>query len=157
MAGCLGCRAAFIPLDSLPWQLTEEEGGRYGGGFPGSLNTRKGGLNVTVKWLKSGNMGPATLSIFLVFSTCQHRANFMFLWGGTRNWNYRSQTFYRWTSARTGLQGRYFPANQNPTYRKNHTAGTSKIRTISYSGSWVICRYGFRIHPVLNSCTLSKM
>lgn len=49
MAGCLASKAAFIPLDSLPWQLTEEAGEKHGGGFPGSLNMNKGGLNVTAK------------------------------------------------------------------------------------------------------------
>lgn len=47
MAGCLGPKAVFIPLDSLPWQLTGGE--KYSGGFPGPLNTGKGGLNVTSK------------------------------------------------------------------------------------------------------------
>lgn len=42
-------RDASIPLASLPWQLTEEGGEKYGGAFPGSLNTSKGGLNATAK------------------------------------------------------------------------------------------------------------
>lgn len=54
------------------------------------------------------------------------------------------------------VQGRCFPANQNPPHRKNNTSEINKVRANNYSGFWV-CRYDFSIYPILNSCTLSIM
>lgn len=74
MGGRLASKVAFILLDSMSWQLTEG-GQKRGGGFSGSLNMSKGSLNLTGEWLKSGDTGPDSTWVFLVFSTCLHQGN----------------------------------------------------------------------------------
>lgn len=74
MGGCLASKAAFILLDSLSWRFTEE-GGREETWWrcPWVSKHEQGEPKPHSQMLKSGNKGPASTWVFLVFSTCQHQ------------------------------------------------------------------------------------